>query len=202
MAFPLQIVQSNIVGMDPVPGDELDYLRYGRGGDDTGAGVPDNYLPTVFEAIPYSIDLTFNGLYENIAQPGEYKELPAINVTTDFDWNSVGLVYEKIDVNVIRISGSVQRMFPDQYYKFVVPDTTLQILPATTHTPYLSLVEYNMPNPNTVQKTYSKVSATIPPDPIMGGSATTIDVDILQWVHWSFPSARANILYLRPRGLR
>jgi hypothetical protein len=202
MPFPLLITQSNIVGMDPVPGDELDYLRYGRGGDDTGAGVPDNYLPTVFEAIPYSIDLNFQGLYTDLANPGFFRQLPATNVITDFDWNSVGLVYEKLDSANIRISGSVQRMFPDQYYKFVVPDTTLQILPATTHVPYLSLVEYNMPNPNTVEKTYSKITVTIPADPIMGGTSTAIDVDILQWVHWSFPSARANILYLRPRGLR
>ena len=48
----LRITQSNAIGFSTVAGDELNYLIDGETGS-----VPDTYLPTVYEAIPFSIDL-------------------------------------------------------------------------------------------------------------------------------------------------
>jgi hypothetical protein len=199
----LKITQSNLIGFEVIPGDELDVIRAGTGGEDgSGGQIPQTYLPTVYEAVAYSVDLTFQGAYSNGAEPPVYTYEPATLVTTNYNWASVGLTYTQLTTNSVRISGGVTNLFADQYYQFVLPNMDLQILTPDTNKQYYSLTYYRMPQPVTYMKTYASIFATIPPDPLVGGSSTIETVDMMQWVHWSFASAAANIQYLKQHGLR
>ena len=63
----IKITQSNVSGFSTVAGDELNFSIDGE----TGV-VPDTYMPTVYEAIPFSIDLTFQGKYPDPLDPMVY----------------------------------------------------------------------------------------------------------------------------------
>lgn len=192
----LKITQSNKTGFSTVAGDELNFIIDGE----TGV-VPDTYLPTVYEAIPFSVDLYFQGKYQDPLDPLVYTYLDATNNASTFDWASLGLTYTKLTNSTCRISGSHLNPFPNQYYRFVLPDLSLAVLPGNTTTEFYSLEKYQMPSPVSIMKSMT-ISVTIPPDPTVGGSATTQTVTMDQWVHWSYQSAVAAIAAARARGLK
>jgi len=192
----LKITQSNKTGFSTVAGDELNFIIDGE----TGV-VPDTYLPTVYEAIPFSVDLYFQGKYQDPLDPLVYTYLDATNNASTFDWASLGLTYTKLTNSTCRISGSHLNPFPNQYYRFVLPDLSLAVLPGNTTTEFYSLEKYQMPSPVSIMKSMT-ISVTIPPDPTTGtgGGVQTVTMD--QWVHWSYPSAVAAIAAARARGLK
>ena len=196
----LRITQSNLVGFDPVPGDELDTLRTPADEGGAGGGVPQTFLSTVYESLPFSVDLTFEGIYAAPTEPPSYTTLPATLVTTTFNWANAGLTYTKLTTNSIRISGASSYDFNTQYYKFVKTDYTTEVLPPPTKPPFNILYDYGMPVNKSQKLTYASIFATIPADPYLltpGGIET---VDMEQWIHWSFASARAKVLFLRANG--
>lgn len=184
----VRISKSNQSGFSSVPGDETSSLI-----------DLNNYLPTVLEETSFSIDLTFDGKYSDGLTGFTYS--PATNNTTSFDWAAIGLTYTKISASVARISGPVTSPFTNQYYRFVLPDLSLQILPKDTTTPFFSLEKYQMPSPVSLMKTYT-INVTIPEDPILGGSATTETISLYQWIHWSYSTAVAAIASARSLGLK
>lgn len=192
----IKITQSNASGFGTVAGDELNYLIDGE----TGI-VPDTYIPTVYEAIPFSIDLTFQGKYPSLEDPLVFTYADATNNSSTYDWAALGLTYTKISASTCRISGSHQNPFPDQFYRFVLPDLSLAVLPGNTTTEFYSIEKYQMPSPVSVMKSMT-ISVTIPPDPLLGtgGGVQTITMD--QWVHWSYQSAVAAIAAARARGIK
>ena len=196
----IKITQSNKSGFGTVSGDELNFLIDGE----TGI-VPATYLPTVYEAVPFSVDLKFEGEYldttDPLADPPVYTYLDATNNASTYNWAALGLTYTKLTNSTCRISGSHLNPFPDQFYRFVLPDMSLQVLPANTTTPFYSLEKYQMPSPVSIMKSMT-ISVTIPPDPLLGGLPTTEVVTLDQWVHWSYPTAVAAIASARARGLR
>jgi hypothetical protein len=192
----IKITQSNASGFSTVPGDELNFLIDGE----TGI-VPQTYLPTVYEAIPFSIDLYFQGKYADPLDPLVFTYLDATNNASTYDWASLGLTYTKLTASTCRISGSHLNPFPNQFYRFVLPDMSLEVLPPNTTTPFYSLEKYQMPSPVSVMKSMT-INVTIPPDPLIGGPATTETITMDQWVHWSYSSAVAAIAAARSRGLR
>jgi len=192
----IKITQSNLTGFSAVSGDELNFLIDGE----TGA-VPDTYIPTVYEAIPFSIDLYFQGKYPSVEDPLVFTYADATNNTSTFNWASLGLTYTKLTASTCRISGSHQNPFPDQFYRFVLPDLSLEVLPGDTTKEFYSIEKYQMPSPVSVMKSMT-INVTIPPDPILGtgGGVQTVTMD--QWVHWYYPSAVAAIAAARARGLK
>jgi hypothetical protein len=199
----LRITQSNLVGFDPVPGDELDTLRTPAEEGGAGGGVPQTFLSTVYESLPFSVDLTFEAEYSlggGEGAPPTFTYLPATLVTTTYDWASSGLTYTKLTTNSIRLSGASSYDFSTQYYKFVKTDYTTEVLPPPTKPPFNILYDYGMPVNKSQKLTYSSIFVTLPANPIgidMGGIEK---VDMEQWVHWSFASARAKVLFLRANG--
>jgi len=183
----IRITKSNQSGFSSVPGDETNSLE-----------DLNNYLPTVLEETAFSIDLTFDGAYTNL---GATTYLPATNNTSSFGWSAIGLTYTKISASVARISGPITSPFTNQYYRFVLPDLSLQVLPKDTTTPFFSLEKYQMPSPVRLMKTYT-FNVTIPADPILGGSSTTETISLYQWVHWSYSTAVAAIASARSIGLK
>ena len=192
----LKITQSNASGFGTVAGDELNYLIDGE----TGI-VPDTYIPTVYEAIPFSIDLTFQGKYPSLEDPLIFTYADATNNSSTYNWTALGLTYTKISASTCRISGAHQNPFPDQFYRFVLPDLNLAVLPGNTTTEFYSIEKYQMPSPVSVMRSMT-ISVTVPPDPLLGtgGGVQTVTMD--QWVHWSYPSAVAAIAAARARGLK
>jgi hypothetical protein len=197
----IKITQSNLVGFEAIPGDELDVIRGATGGEDgAGGSIPQTYLPTVYESMPYSIDLTFEGIYAAPTEPPSYTTLPATLVTTTFNWANAGLTYTKLTTNSIRISGASSYDFNTQHYNFVKSDLSTEILPPPTSPPFNLIYEYTLPTNKSQKLTYASIFATIPADPYLltpGGIET---VDMEQWIHWSFASARAKVLFLRANG--
>lgn len=192
----IRITQSNLSGFSSVPGDELDTVS---------PPIPDTYLPTVYEATTFSIDLKFEGKYldttDPLADPPVYTYQDATNNTSTYDWASLGLTYTKLTNSTCRISGLHLNPFPDQYYRFVLPDLSLAVLPGNTTTEFYSLEKYQMPSPVSIMKSMT-INVTIPADPLLGGSATTEIVTLDQWVHWSYSTAVAAIAAARARGLK
>ena len=184
----VRITKSNLSGFSSVPGDETSTIT-----------DLNNYLPTVLEEITFSIDLTFDGKYSDGLDGFTYSA--ATNNTSSFDWASIGLTYTKISGNVARISGPITSPFTNQYYRFVLPDLSLQILPKDTTEEFFSLEKYQMPSPVSLMKTYT-MDITIPADPLLGGSSTTETIELYQWVHWSYSTAVAAIASARSRGLK
>jgi hypothetical protein len=213
----LKITQSNASGFGTVAGDELNYLIDGE----TGI-VPTTYIQTVYEAIPFSVDIKFEGKYldttDPLADPAVYVYADAVNNSSTFDWASLGLTYTKVNGSTCRISGSHQNPFPDQFYRFVLPDLSLVVLPGNTTTEFYSLEKYQMPSPVSIMKSFG-ITVTIPKsNGIAGGfnvgpyfdvhgniiaaNTETELVTMDQWVHWSYPSAVAAIAAARARGLK
>jgi hypothetical protein len=192
----LKITQSNATGFSTVAGDELNFIIDGE----TGV-VPDTYLPTVYEATPFSIDLYFQGKYADPLDPLVYTYADATNNTSTYDWASLGLTYTKLTNSTCRISGSHLNPFPNQFYRFVLPDLSLEVLPPNTTTEFYSLEKYQMPSPVSVMKSMT-INVTIPPDPTLGtgGGVQTVTMD--QWVHWSYSTAVAAIAAARARGVK
>lgn len=184
----IRITKSNQSGFSSVPGDETNEVE-----------DLNNYLPTVLEETTFSIDLTFDGKYSDGVSGFTY--LPATNNTSSFGWGAIGLTYTKISASVARISGPITSPFTNQYYRFVLPDLSLQVLPKDTTTPFFSLEKYQMPSPVSIMKTYT-INVTIPADPILGGTETTETISLYQWVHWSYSTAVAAIASARSRGLK
>lgn len=161
------------------------------------------YINSAYEFVDnFSIDLKFEGQYEDDTGPTPvYTYLNATNVTTTFNWTQYGITYSKPNAYTVRLVGPGINVFTNQYYRFVLPDLSQQILDANTTQPFLSLTKYQMPSPTSTMKTYP-FSVTIPADPILGGSATTETVNMNQWFYWSVAVARANIARLKTHGLR
>jgi len=194
----IKITQSNLSGFGSVAGDEL----ISAIDPETGL-IPQTYLPTVYEAIPFSIDLKFEGEYLDTTDPlaNTFVYADAVNNSSTYDWASLGLTYTKLTASTCRISGSHQNPFPNQFYRFVLPDLSLAVLPGNTTTEFYSLEKYQMPSPVSIMKSMT-ISVTISPDPTLGtgGGVQTVTMD--QWVHWSYQSAVAAIAAARARGIK
>lgn len=177
-----------------------------------GSEIPP--IPSAFEAIDnFSVDIMFEGKYEVIT-PGEidpisglagadiitYVYANAVNVTSSYDWASIGLTFSKPNAYTVRLTGPGTQVFTDQYYRFVLPDLTQQVLPADTTVPYYSLVRYKKPSSNTVTLSYP-FSVTIP-STYGSGSTTVESISMSQTFWWSFSVAQANIARIKTQGLR
>lgn len=186
----LRITQLNVSGFS-APQDEV---------------VDQTYVPSAYEVLDnFTVDIMFEGKYldttDPLADPPVYTYANATNVTSTFNWSSIGLTFSKPNAYTIRITGPGTNVFTNQYYKFKMADGTEQVLQADTTLPFFSLIKYQMPSPTYTKKTYP-VSVTIPADPLLGGSPTTETVDLSQWFYWRYQVAKANIASLKTRGLR
>ena len=189
----VKVTQLNPSGFGAVAGDPLAAVS------EDGATAYSNFIPTVYEAATFSIDLQFEGAYSSAATPPvvTYQNATAVSLTTNVALN--GLVATKPNVYTYRISGAYANAFPNSYYQFKMRDLSLQVLPPTTTEDWIALIRYQMPSPTSIQKDIV-FSVTIPADPLLGGAATTENVTISQWVFWNFASARASVINLVGEG--
>lgn len=160
------------------------------------------YVNSAYENIDnFSIDIMFEGVYPDAVDPLIVTYQNATNVTSTFNWASIGLTMTKPNAYTVRLTGPGMNVFTDQYYKFKMADLSEKVLQADTTEPFLSIIRYKMPSVSYVMKTYP-FTVTIPADLILGGSATTENVDMKQWFYWKYSVAAANIASIRSRGLK
>ena len=169
-------------------------------------------LPSAYEILDdFSIDITFEGMYPNETTSVDpltglssttitYDYSWATNVTSSFAWSDYGITFSKPNAYTVRLEGPGINAFPDQYYKFVLPDLTEAILPADTEVPFYSLTKYNKPAANYVMKTYPFVVTR--PVSYGSGSTTTENVSMDHWFYWRYQVAVANIASIRSRSLK
>jgi len=189
----VKVTQLNPSGFGAVAGDPLAAVA------EDGSTAYSNFIPTVYEAATFSIDLQFEGSYSSAGDPPviTLENATAVTLTTDVAIN--GLVVTKPNVYTYRISGAWANAFTNSYYQFKMRDLSLQVLPPTTTEDWIALIRYQMPSPTSIQKDIV-FSVTIPPDPLLGGAATTENVTMSQWVFWNFASARASVITLVGEG--
>jgi hypothetical protein len=185
----VKVTQSNPSGFSGVAGDPLAAVS------EDGSTAFSNFIPTVYEAAAFSIDLEFQGKYADVADPPTYTyaNATAVSLTTNVALN--GLVATKPNAYTYRISGAWANAFTNSYYQFKMKDYSLKVLPPTTTEDWIALIRYQMPSPTSIQKDIV-FSVTIPADPILGGAPTTENVTMSQWVFWNFASARASVINL------
>ena len=189
----VKVTQLNPSGFGAVAGDPLAAVA------EDGSTAYSNFIPTVYEAATFSIDLQFEGAYSSAADPPvvTYQNATAASLTTNVATN--GLVATKPNVYTYRISGAWANAFTNSYYQFKMRDLSLRVLPPTTTEDWIALIRYQMPSPTSIQKDIV-FSVTIPADPLLGGAPTTENVTISQWVFWNFASARASVINLVGEG--
>ena len=199
---------------------------------DQGQATDQTYVNSAYETIDsFSIDITFEGMYEQTAASADgttagattYVYANAVDVTSTFDWASIGLTYSKPNAYTVRLVGPGINVFTNQFYKFKMEDLSEQVLQPNTTLPFLSLIQYKMPSTSYTMKTYP-FSVRIPAasaaaDPLLGGGGynagpyynngtliagtTTVEnVDMKQWFYWAYSVASANIASIRARGLK
>lgn len=189
----VKVTQLNPSGFGAVAGDPLAAVA------EDGSTAYSNFIPTVYEAATFSIDLQFEGSYAGAGEPPEitYQNATAVSLTTNVAIN--GLVATKPNAYTYRITGAWANAFTNSYYQFIMQDYSLKVLPPTTTEDWISLIRYQMPSPTSIQKDIV-FSVTIPADPILGGAPTTENVTMSQWVFWNFASARASVINLVSLG--
>lgn len=101
----------------------------------------------VYEGSTFSFDVVYQ-LYtptmsgDTESQTDVLTKIDLLEYTSD----SNGLQATKLNDNTIRISGACTGVFTDAYYKFLMPDKTVKILPANTIENFLALIEWSIPN--------------------------------------------------------
>ena len=189
----VKVTQLNPSGFGAVAGDPLAAIA------EDGSTAYSNFIPTVYEAAGFSIDLQFQGSYASAADPPVITLENATAVTLNTNVAINGIVATKPNVYTYRLSGAWANAFTNSYYQFIMQDYSLKVLPPTTTEDWIALIRYQMPSPTSIQKDIV-FSVTIPPDPLVGGAATTENVTMSQWVFWNFASARASVINLVGTG--
>lgn len=164
-------------------------------------------ITSAYEGIDnFSIDIKFEGVYPDpLSPPLEPVNFyaNALNVTSSYDWASIGITLSKPNAYTVRLVGPGINVFTGQYYKFVLTDFTEQVLPADTTIPFYSLDKYQMPSPTFIQYTYPFAVTLYSTYNGTTGSGSVIEnVTLNQWWFWSYSSAVSNIASCRTRGLK
>lgn len=160
------------------------------------------YIPSAIEAIDnFSIDLIVEGVYPDAVDPELVTYQYATDVRSSFDWASIGLTFTKLNAYTVRLTGPATNVFTNQFYRFKMTDYTEQVLQADTELPFLGLIQYQMPQPTFIMKTFP-FEADLPADPLTPGSGGTETFDMFQWYFWRYQVAIANIAAINARGLK
>jgi hypothetical protein len=189
------VTTSNIFGMPAISPDPIGFFTE----EGQGAYAADKYLPSIYQGTTFSIDLTFSIEYSALLG-GVIGTLPAESVTSYFDFNIHGITTTYLSNNVIRLSGTYVNAFTDEYYNFVLKDMSQAILLPTTDEDFLALIEYNMPNPVTIENHYL-FDAVGPLEYTSPTPTTTVSGDMFQWIVWKYPPTVTTILDLVSRGV-
>jgi hypothetical protein len=188
----IRITQANISGFTGVSGgatpEEPEQAQF--------------FLPAAVELLDaFTVDLIVEGVYPDPLNPETVTYKYATDVRSLFDWTSIGVTVSKPNAYTIRLVGPASGIFVNQFYRFKMVDLTEKILPATTEEPFLGLIQYQMPSPTFILKTFD-FEADLPADSVTMTPAATEGFTMSQWYSWRFQVAEANIAAINARGLK
>jgi hypothetical protein len=157
-------------------------------------------LPTVYEfGDMFSIELLFGYTPED-------EEDTITGVTIDSvtlsNTGVPGVTVAKLNDQTIRFTGIANDVFTDSYYRFLMPDNTLKILPQDTTEPFLALVEYKPPLLKRKTYTYTLaceityIGATAP-----APTQINTTIAVTQDVVWNYNIAVAQFRAVLAKGV-
>jgi hypothetical protein len=100
---------------------------------------------------------------------------------------------------IVTISGMTQQVFLDAYYQFVMPDGSIEILPANTTKEFAALIKWSPPATKSTTVTHS-LTLLIKADPILGTPQSQQTFSLQQTVYWKYQQSLANFQNLLSRG--
>lgn len=192
MPRTVKIATANVTGYGGVTPDPRDQVI------ETGSPADQaKYIPSLYEGETTSIDVIFTVEYTDEAGT-VLGTSNASNVSTTFNFTQYGMAATKVNNYTLRIAGTYANAFSDQYYRFVLDDMSLVLLPPTTSVKFKALVEYNKPNIVQIENNYSTTVRA--PDDFGGVVESDISYTFKQWVVWRYQSAIAAITSLVAQG--
>lgn len=192
MPRTVKIATANITGYGGVSPDPRDQVI------ETGSAADQaKYIPSLYEGETTSIDVIFTVEYTDEAGT-VLGTSNASNVSTTFNFTQYGMTATKVNNYTLRIAGTYSNAFSDQYYRFVLDDMSLVLLPPTTTVKFKALVEYNKPNIVQIENNYETTVRA--PDDFGGVVESNISYTFKQWIVWRYQSAIAAITSLVAQG--
>jgi hypothetical protein len=157
------------------------------------------FIPSAFEALDnFSIDLIVEGVFPDPMDPEGVIYEYATNVRSSVDWEAIGITYSKPNPYTVRLAGPATNIFIDQFYRFKMTDYSEKVLPANTEERFFGLIQYQMPNPTFIMKTFL-FDADFSDNPL---DLQTEQFSMYQWFFWRYEVAEANITAIMERGLK
>lgn len=101
---------------------------------------------------------------------------------------------------IITLSGMASNVFTDSYYQFLMPDNSIQILPADTTAPFLAIIKWNPPT-NKVSTITHQLQIKIKADIVAGTLETIETFSLPQEVYWKYGPAVAAFQNLLSRSV-
>lgn len=163
------------------------------------------YLASVFELVDnFTIEINFEAEYE---KDGTSVFAAATDVRSDYDWDAIGITFTKLSASRVRLTGPSRDVFANQYYRFKLADLTEQVLPFDTTESFLSLTQYQMPQPTSILLEYlfeaDFPGATVPGAGIgLPFPPSTESITMYQWHYWNYYVAYAAIKDINSRGMK
>ena len=159
-----------------------------------GVPVPNE----VYEGSIFSFDIVYQ-LYTSVMNENAETQTNVLTKIDLLEYNvgCNGLQAIKLNDNTIRISGACTGVFTDAYYKFLMSDNTVKILPSDTSEDFLALIEWSIPN--TKIKTFNhifKVKVTDLEDNSNEEKTNTFS----QTVYWKYETALAQFRTILAKG--
>ena len=129
-------------------------------------------LPSALSTVYFSFDVSF--------VPGDVEEGGITSVSCSIPYSGVNfsIVSNNPTNYVVNISGTItnDNLFTGEYYKFYMPDGTVQTLDRDAASDFKSVVEWNPPAIRTVVRSYS----------FTVDSGTPINITLNQYAYWEF----------------
>jgi hypothetical protein len=103
-------------------------------------------IDDVYEGVYFSFDLVYQLFNDLGGDPPQIENISTEVELLSYSSSSVsGLSAQKINQNTIRVSGTIVNAFTDGFFKFLMPDNTLQVLPPDTDQEFVALVQWSPP---------------------------------------------------------
>lgn len=157
--------------------------------------IPDD----VYEGTQFSFDLVYQSIGIDLETASEYNAPTDVNISS-FSSTASGVTCTKINNTTLRIGGTAPSIdASDTYYKFLMPDNSVKVLPANTTEKYKALIEWSPPNNTIINASYSLTAIVTNLD---NSSVDTVTSSFSHDSHWVIGNAINQFYSLLSKGTR
>ena len=152
--------------------------------------IPDD----IYEGEEFSFTLT----YQCFTTDGENETLIPTSVEfTSYNTNVDGLTCTQLNSTTLKISGIALNVFTDAYYKFLMQDNSVKILPANTTEKYKALIEWSIPE-NKIAPINHTISAKV--TNLQDATFSQVSNTLTHDAYWKLESAIAQFRTILSKG--